>query len=244
MFKTFKAIMSNLPPSERKRRNDVIRIVCISDTHGKQGVFIPDGDVVIHAGDFSSVGAIQELRGFRSMIDSLSHGQKLVIAGNHYISLHTEFFARSGSNFQRNLFKGKGFDPIAHSLECRGVITTSSWPNYSYLEDSSCELINPVDSSPTDITVYGSPWQPEFCDWAYNLPKGPLLKEKWDMIPDTTDVLITHGPPIGVMDLSAYDNISCGCDNLLDAVTNRVKPRLHIFGHIHEGYGEFSFLLL
>ena len=64
------------------------------------------------------------------------------------------------------------------------------------------------------------------------------------MIPDSTDVLITHGPPIGVLDLSVYDNISCGCDNLLDAVTNRVKPRLHIFGHIHEGYGEFSFLLL
>jgi hypothetical protein len=57
------------------------------------------------------------------------------------------------------------------------------------------------------------------------------------MIPDDTDVLITHGPPHGVLD-AAMDGFLCGCEELLDAVTTRVKPRLHIFGHIHEGYGK------
>jgi Icc-related predicted phosphoesterase len=89
------------------------------------------------------------------------------------------------------------------------------------------------------IETYGSPWQPEFCNWAFNKNRGADIKEKWDLIPDTTDVLITHGPPKDILDLCAHGG-RAGCEMLRDAVVDRVKPRLHIFGHIHEGYGRYT----
>ena len=67
--------------------NDVIRLVCISDTHGKVGGDIPAGDVVIHGGDFSRTGTLPELKKFRAVMDKLPHKQKIVIAGNHDITL-------------------------------------------------------------------------------------------------------------------------------------------------------------
>jgi len=86
------------------------------------------------------------------------------------------------------------------------------------------------------IKLWGSPWQPEFCNWAFNLPRGEALREKWQMIPEDTDVLITHGPPLGILDNIA-GGPALGDADLLDEVTNIVKPKVHIFGHIHDGYG-------
>ncbi len=86
-----------------------------------------------------------------------------------------------------------------------------------------------------ELTFYGSPWQPWFHDWAFNLPRGAPLRAKWDLISKQTDVLITHGPPSGVGDRTAGGE-RVGCRDLLAAV-ERIRPRLHVFGHIHEGYG-------
>lgn len=86
------------------------------------------------------------------------------------------------------------------------------------------------------VKVYGSPWTPRFYDWHFMLPRGgDALRAKWDAIPEDTDVLVTHGPPFGVLD---WNNLgeSCGCELLLDRV-REVRPRLHVFGHIHEGRG-------
>ncbi len=59
--------------------------------------------------------------------------------------------------------------------------------NVTYLEDS--------ETSIKGVSIYGSPWQPEFCDWAFNLPrKSEALREKWAKIPDKSDIVITHGP--------------------------------------------------
>ncbi|MCD4691221.1 hypothetical protein K8S17_07150 [bacterium] len=85
------------------------------------------------------------------------------------------------------------------------------------------------------VTFYGSPWQPSFMDWAFNLERGPELRAKWDLIPDGVDVLITHGPPADHGDMTVRGP-AVGCVDLLDAV-RRTRPRLHIFGHIHEGAG-------
>jgi hypothetical protein len=102
-----------------------------------------------------------------------------------------------------------------------------------YLEDN--------ERTVAGLRIYGSPWQPEFYSWAFNLPRGPELKAKWDMIPDGLDILVTHGPPLGHGDMTfGYDGRmpkgSVGCADLKDAVF-RAKPKLHIFGHIHSGYG-------
>ncbi len=100
--------------------------------------------------------------------------------------------------------------------------------NAIYLQDSGIVI--------DGVRFYGSPWQPEFFNWAFNLPRGSALAEKWAGIPDDTDVLITHGPPAGVLDRTSA-GISAGCVDLAGAVSQRIKPKLHIFGHIHEGYG-------
>ena len=102
------------------------------------------------------------------------------------------------------------------------------------------------------MKIYGSPWQPRFGWWAFNLERGPDIKAKWDMIPEDTDILVTHGPPRGYGDkvyrgvihdemmdqmLSEYERV--GCYDLKKAV-ERVKPKYHIFGHIHSGYGTYK----
>jgi len=85
------------------------------------------------------------------------------------------------------------------------------------------------------LRLYGSPWQPWFFDWAFNYPRGVSLQPIWDRIPEPTDILITHGPPRGHGDRTVRDE-PVGCPELLLAL-RRVRPRLHVFGHIHEGYG-------
>ncbi len=100
--------------------------------------------------------------------------------------------------------------------------------NVTYLQDSMAEI--------EGLKVYGAPWQPEFMNWAFNLPRGHRLREKWNLIPSRVDVLITHGPPLRYCDLNP-DGEHVGCGDLHDVIVKRVKPRLHVFGHIHGGYG-------
>ena len=76
--------------------------------------------------------------------------------------------------------------------------------------------------------------QPEFYGWAFNLPRGGACQAKWDLIPDKVDVLMTHGPPLGHGDTLQSGGRS-GCVNLLHTIQQRVQPKYHIFGHIHEG---------
>ncbi|MHB8811503.1 MAG: metallophosphatase domain-containing protein [Desulfobulbaceae bacterium] len=87
------------------------------------------------------------------------------------------------------------------------------------------------------ITIYGSPWHPLFnsraCD-AFALPRGKALKKKWDMIPSGVDILVTHTPPAGILDQDGP--VSHGCSDLTAAVA-LLKPRYHVFGHIHRHHG-------
>jgi Calcineurin-like phosphoesterase len=85
------------------------------------------------------------------------------------------------------------------------------------------------------LSVWGSPWQPWFKDWAFNLPRGPLLAEHWATAPADLDVLITHTPPAGVLDVT-WRRQAVGCEDLTAALS-RLRPRLHVFGHIHEARG-------
>lgn len=177
-----------------------MRIVCLSDTHSRhQGLRVPDGDVLVHAGDFTGRGEPHEICEFHSWLQSQPHEHKLVIAGNHDL-----------------LFEQKPSEARALLHDC------------TYLEDSGVV----VDG----IHFWGSPWQPWFYDWAFNLPRGPALADKWALIPTNTDVLVTHGPPAGILDMTARDE-HVGCHDLTKALA-RIRPRLHVFGHIHEGFGQ------
>lgn len=87
------------------------------------------------------------------------------------------------------------------------------------------------------VAIYGSPWQPLFndraCD-AFALPRGRALREKWEKIPPGVDILVTHTPPIGILDQDGP--VSHGCSDLAEVVA-RLRPRYHIFGHIHSHHG-------
>ena len=85
------------------------------------------------------------------------------------------------------------------------------------------------------IKIWGSPWTPEFNNWAF-MKEDRLLKYEWDKIPKDTDILITHGPPFGILDkVNGYQSV--GSVTLESSVLKK-KPAIHIFGHIHEGYGK------
>lgn len=113
--------------------------------------------------------------------------------------------------------------------EGREDIVRDIFDGCDYLRDSGVEI--------DGVNFYGSPWQPWFYDWAFNLPRGSELAEKWSMIPADTDVLVTHGPPYGILD--QCPNGKVGCYDLFCAVA-KVSPKVHVFGHIHEAYGHVS----
>lgn len=178
-----------------------MKIVCISDTHSLQHkMTIPDGDLLIHAGDISSRGKIEEIEMFNEWMGSLPHRHKVMIAGNH------DFF------FEK------------YPKEVHKIIT-----NIEYLNDSGTTI--------EGLKIWGSPVQPWFYDWAFNRKRGQDIRKHWDLIPTETDILITHGPPFGILDQTIRGE-KVGCEDLTDIVQNRVKPRLHVFGHIHEAYGQ------
>lgn len=100
--------------------------------------------------------------------------------------------------------------------------------NVIYLEDSGVTI--------EGLNIWGTPVQPEFRNWAFNRQRGTELKEHWDMIPKNTNILITHGAPWGIGD--RCDNGFCaGCSDLTDKTEDLEQLKLHVFGHIHEGYG-------
>jgi predicted phosphohydrolase len=176
-----------------------MRIVCVSDTHSyHHRLAVPDGDVLLHAGDITRHGDLADVEDFDQWLGGLPHRHKVVICGNHDFCFQEQ------------------------PRQARARIT-----NAIYLEDAAVEV--------EGLRVYGSPWQPWFYDWAFNLQRGPELAAAWAKIPDDTAILITHGPPAGILDQTKRGEF-VGCQDLYDRVF-RVRPRLHVFGHIHEAAG-------
>jgi len=101
-------------------------------------------------------------------------------------------------------------------------------PSVTYLNDSGIEVAG--------IKIWGSPITPWFFDWAFNRQRGVEIKKHWDLIPKDTDLLITHGPAHGILD-KTKTGVVAGCEELLKKI-NETDIKVHLFGHIHEGYGE------
>ena len=190
------------------------RLTFISDTHNKHTVldrFLPGGDILIHAGDMTGRGYINELTHFFDWYDKIdNYDHKLFIAGNHDWGFQDE------------------------SDKVRGLLT--GYKTIEYLQDDLIMLgegeVDYIDM----IKIWGTPWQPEFYNWAFNVPRGEKLKEKWDMIPLNTDILIVHGPPFGKLDTIGFGGMSVGCEDLMKRI-EEIKPKIVVFGHIHESHG-------
>lgn len=104
-----------------------------------------------------------------------------------------------------------------------------------YLENTFCTI--------DGVKFWGSPVTPWFCDWAFNVHRGAPIRQYWKEIPNDVDVLITHGPPHGILDQteSYHDTDHLGCEELFERVDALTQPLVHVFGHIHGGYGHTQF---
>jgi predicted phosphohydrolase len=194
-------------------KQPAIRVVCISDTHSLQYKPIPDGDLLIHAGDMTRRGTIQELQEHIDWLVSLPHKHKVVIAGNHDTYLDPQSRTTLNAEQQSGQLNWKGVKYLQHS----GV---------------TLEFEKPTGQK-RSLKVYGAPQIPECggSDFAFQYERS---QDAWtDTVPNNIDVLITHTPPKYHLDLY---HPSLGCEHLLREV-RRVKPKLHVFGHVHSAAG-------
>lgn len=182
-----------------------MRIVCLSDSHGLHHALgdLPEGDVVVHAGDMARNGqSMPEVLEFLQWFRRLPHKHKILVAGN-----------------QDPLFQWQSDDLRA----------MMPW-GIRYLQDEAVRI--------NGVRFWGAPWQPWANNFAFNLPRGSALAAKWALIPENTQVLITHGPPAGIGDMVIDPPFAhLGCEALRDRIQALPALTVHICGHIHEGYG-------
>ena len=196
-----------LPPRDQR-----VRFLCISDTHCLQPTNLPPADVLIHAGDLTNEGTIDQIQKQIDWLTRLNYRYKILIAGNH----------------------DSYFDPRSRRAEDRG--RELEWPgeeqNVHYLQHSSITL-QLSERGNRRLKIYGAPQIPA-CggpDFAFQYLRG---QDAWSStVPIDTDILVTHSPPRHHLDLPR----GMGCEWLLKELW-RVRPRLHVFGHIHCGYGQ------
>ncbi|MBX9671337.1 MAG: metallophosphatase domain-containing protein [Candidatus Obscuribacterales bacterium] len=179
-----------------------MKIVAISDTHNHQ-VDLPEGDLLIVAGDLTGTGTLSQVAKFNDYLVSQAHKftyRPIVIAGNHDFLFETD--------------KSVAIQQLSAA---------------DYIEDQLVTV--------NGVKIFGSPWTPTFFDWAFMKDRGEPIRHYWNAIPEGLDLLVTHGPPWGILDFCG-DHV--GCADLLTIVTEELKtpPKYHIFGHIHEGYGK------
>ncbi|XP_014560712.1 hypothetical protein COCVIDRAFT_34373 [Bipolaris victoriae FI3] len=203
------------------------RIVCVSDTHN-QTPKLPCGDVLIHAGDLTNQGSYSELKKAVEWIERQDFEAKIVVAGNHEITLDAPFF-----NKNKGSWKWPGDqDPTA----CKKLLVESKSITYLEHTTTTVELTSP-NGPGTRFTVFGSPYTPQQANWAFQY-RAEEAEDVWNKIPDGVDIVVTHTPPKGHCDGSAEASRDGreGCPALLRRLS-KIRPKLSICGHIHQGRG-------
>lgn len=193
-----------------------MKLVLISDTHNEcKGLVLPDGDVLIHSGDHTGTGKRAQLERAAKWLGGYKNQFRhiLTIAGNH------DFICQKSHRIATETFMRRGI---------------------TYLQDARYKI--------DGVLFYGSPWQPWYHDWAFNFPPFPpdgdgdrYARRIWGMIPEETDVLITHGPPKGIFDKTQGGwGTREGCPYLRGRIEGLKNLKVHAFGHIHEANGIFE----
>jgi len=195
----------------------------VSDTHSEhRNLTVPPGDVLIHCGDFVKSRTkinLEEYKDFANWFSSLPHETKILIAGNR------DDFMDTG------VIKDVQKRPTEEIEEIQHLIKENK--DFVYLEDESFRYLQ----NGIELKIWGSPWTTEYGKGrkAFQVPETELV-EKWKPIPEDIDILVTHGPPYGICDKNLKRE-STGSPSLREKVL-QLKPRLHLFGHIHEAYGK------
>jgi predicted phosphodiesterase len=194
-----------------------LTITLISDTHTKHDEItrdLPGGDLLLFTGDLMNSGRrSDDITEFCKWFDSLDqYDHKIFIAGNH--------------------------DRMFEDFPEKAMEIVNSYKNIDYLQDDWIEIGTDQGPNQGMVKIYGAPWQPWFYNWAFNLPRGGTeLAAKWEAIPEDTDILLTHGPAYGFVDtVWNRKHEPLGCELLAERIAV-VKPKIHVCGHIHTGYG-------
>ena len=166
--------------------------------------------------------------------DDLPGGDLLIHAGDimnsgrerYDIKNYCEWFSGL-DQYTHKVFIAGNHDRLFEDDPFDATRMVREYPNISYLEDSFCGI--------EGLRIWGSPWQPEFYQWAFNLPRnGEDLREKWSWIPDKLDILVCHTMPYGHLDVTG--DLRVGCE-LLRVKTDELRPKIFVGGHIHSGAG-------
>lgn len=188
-----------------------ITVTCVSDMHGDHPE-LPGGDLLILAGDHTANDNVQGWARYYAWLKAQKYDKKVMIAGNH-------------DNFLMN---------CCASFEARqlGLDEEDLTEDFEYLCDSGIEY--------RGLKIWGAPWTRNFrgqsrCAMAFGLETEAEMREKWDLIPSDTNILITHSPPNDILDKTSRKRV--GCLALKDKLLDLPQLQLHVFGHIHEGYG-------
>lgn len=188
-----------------------LKLTFFSDTHNRHKVIeddLPGGHILFFTGDCSERGGQHEVHNFMKWFGNIKTYDYKVMIAGN----HDRFIEWQPDHFKSML----KMDEL--------------YGDFIYLQDEAIELCG--------LNIYGSPWQPWFHDWAFNLPReGEELKKKWDDIPENTDILLTHGPPKKILDWVKREPSGVGCE-LLNTRVFQVNPTIHAFGHVHECWGE------
>ncbi|RAL09942.1 metallophosphatase domain-containing protein [Aspergillus homomorphus CBS 101889] len=208
------------------------RFVCVSDTHAytpsEAGFKLPAGDVLIHAGDLTNHGSMAELRRTMNWISAADFEVKIIICGNHDITLDPEFYARHGSKFHGQ--------HLENTQECIELVTEASSPSIVFLRHESALVRLSRPNGPNTIfRVFGSPYSQSSGTWAYVYDSSDA-DALWSSIPLDTDIVVTHTPPHSHCDRHEVEGVSVGCKALRQALS-KVRPMLAVCGHVHESRG-------
>ena len=178
---------------------------------------------------------ISDTHGQHRQLTDLPNGDILFHCGDfmtdgYYLDEAKDFlkwFSNVG-NFKHRILIAGNHDRLFEQQHTKERLL-NEFENINYLQDTSVII--------EGINIYGTPYQPAFRNWAFNLPRGgEELKSKWEQIPMDTDILLTHSPPYGVLD-EVREGVNVGC-KMLKEIVEQVKPTIHAFGHIHECPGE------
>ncbi|KAL5118076.1 hypothetical protein ACEQ8H_004063 [Pleosporales sp. CAS-2024a] len=207
-----------------------IRVVCISDTHTHIPEHVPAGDLLIHAGDMTNAGSVAEIQRQVDWLASLPHKEIVVISGNHDTYLDPRTRPSLSEEERRGAVDWRRVHYLQHRRLSLGIEAEASGASSAHTP------LLAEDRRKRRIRIYGAPQIPVCGPMSTHAFQYPRDQDAWSgTVPEDTDILVTHTPPKFHGDLALPTGL--GCDHLL-AEVRRVKPTLHVFGHVHWGAGQ------
>lgn len=185
-----------------------MKIAMISDVHCKwNDLEIPECDLLISAGDYSSIGEQSSVRKFHAWLSKQPARHVISVQGNHEVWVEKH------------------------------------WNLAKQIAEENCPGVHFIDEGPLEIMgkkIWCSAITPWFHDWAWNRHRGEAIRKHWNRIPNDTEILVTHGPPYGILDQVEGIPENLGCKDLQTRISYLKALKLHVFGHIHSGSGELD----